>query len=102
MKNIRTKLIAASAALVVVAAPALAAEVSRGSEGNGETPRSAPGARTLSQRAINILPRVEEGLSTRAFNVDRAAMERSIGTLGRKASGETFAIPASEEMKQAL
>jgi hypothetical protein len=92
----------ASAVLVVAAAPVFAAEVSRSSEGNGETPRSAPGARSLSERAINFLPRVEEGMNARDFTFDRAKMERSIGTLGRKASGETFAIPASEEMKRAL
>lgn len=102
MKNLHTKLIAASAVLFVAAAPALAAEVSPGSEGNGETPRSAPGARTLSERAINFLPRVEEGMSTRDIQLDRGAMERGLGTLGRKAGGETFAIPASDELKRAL
>jgi hypothetical protein len=102
MNILRTKLIAATAVLVVAAAPVFAAEASRGSEGNGETPRSAPGARTLSERGINFLPRIEGDLATRAFPADPATMERNYGTLGRKASGETFAIPASEELKRAL
>jgi hypothetical protein len=102
MKNLRIKLAAASAALIVAASPVLAAEVSRGSEGNGETPRSALGARSLSERAINLMPRVEDGISSRSLELDRAAYERGIGTLGRKASGETFSIPASTELKQAL
>ncbi len=103
MKNLRIKLIAASAVLLAAAAPALAAEFSGGSEGNGESPRSAPGARTLSERAINFNQRIDEGgPNTRSLQLDPAAMERSIGTLGRKAGGETFSVPASDELKRTL
>lgn len=101
MTHIRTKLVVASAALIVAAGSALAAEVSAGSEGNGETPRSAPGARTLSERGIGFMPEFDEG-NARAFGFDKGAMERGIGTIGRKADGESFRIPASEALKRAL
>lgn len=101
MKNLHTKLIAAAAVLMVAGAPVLAAEVSAGSEGSGETPRAAPGAPKLSERGVVFMPQFEEE-SARSFPQDRATMERAIGTLGRKAGGETVVIPPSEEMKRAL
>src|SRR5690606_35155272 len=97
MKYLTARLLAA-AAVIVVAAPAFASEVSRGNEGNGESPRAAPGGATISDRGVDLTPKLEDGPSTRNIQLDPAATERSYGTIGRKASGETIAAPASEEV----
>src|SRR5690606_15414258 len=101
MKHLHTKLIAATAALMVAATPVFAAEVSAGSEGNGETPRSGPGAPELSERGMVFMPEFD-GSSARAFPQNPAEMERGLATLGRKAGGDTLVVPASTELKQKL
>jgi V8-like Glu-specific endopeptidase len=101
MKHLHTRLVA-SAAVLLIAVPALAAEVSRGSEGSGETPRAAPGGATISDRGVDLTPKLEDGPSTRNIQLDPAATERSYGTIGRKANGETITAPASDEIKRAL
>lgn len=102
MKTLHTKLIATAAVLVLAASPVIAAEVSRGSEGSGETPRSAPGARGLSERGFNFMPQLEDEPGTRSIELDRGARERSFGTIGRKADGSTRTIPATEDVKRSL
>ncbi len=101
MKYIHTRLLAATAAMLV-AVPVMAAEVAGGNEGNGESPRAAPGRASISDRGVTLAPKLEDGLSSRDIQLDPGATERSYGTIGRKANGETITAPASEEVKRAL
>lgn len=93
----------ALAAFALVAVPVTAAEVSSGSEGNGEASRAAPGGARISERGTPVeqLKLDEEGV-TRALELDAEKIERNLGTVIRKKDGTESREPASDAVKRAL
>lgn len=105
MKCLNSAMLASAAlALVLAAAPAMAAEeVSRGSEGSGEAPRAAPGGARISERGTPVAPLelTDEGVP-RGLELDPGEIERDFRTVIRKKDGTVTEQPPSDALKRML
>jgi V8-like Glu-specific endopeptidase len=104
MKYLGTAMLASAAlSIALITTPALAAEVSAGSEGSGESPRAAPGGASISERGKPIAPLelTEEGVE-RGLELDPGEREHDFGTVIRKKDGTVEERDASDALKRML